>query len=152
MMDEMEDGRTAEGAGRPWHIWLVGVLGLLWNGMGAFDYTMTETRNAAYLAGFTADQLAYFNSFPAWAVAGWALGVWGGVAGCLLILLRRRAAVPVLALSLAGAAVTVVFELTAAVPESLKGPESAMLTAAILIIAVLLLVYAMRMRRRGVLR
>jgi hypothetical protein len=25
----------------PWHLWLVGVLALLWNSFGAFDYVMT---------------------------------------------------------------------------------------------------------------
>jgi hypothetical protein len=31
----------------PWHLWIVGVFSLLWNGMGAFDYGMTESRSAS---------------------------------------------------------------------------------------------------------
>jgi len=26
----------------PWHVWVVGIVALLWNAMGALDYTMTE--------------------------------------------------------------------------------------------------------------
>ena len=59
----------------PWHLWLVGVLALLWNSVGAFDYVMTETRNASYLSSFTPEQLAYFYGFPMWVVATWALAV-----------------------------------------------------------------------------
>ena len=56
----------AAGAQRaPWHLWFVGVLSLLWNGVGAVDYLMTETRNASYLSSFTPEQLTYFQGFPA---------------------------------------------------------------------------------------
>ena len=41
----------------PWHLWLIGVLALAWNGAGAVDYVMTKTRNAAYLGSFTPEQI-----------------------------------------------------------------------------------------------
>src|SRR6185312_7485189 len=90
----------------PWHVWLVGVLALLWNCVGAFDYFMTESHNASYLSAFTPQQLAYFDSFPAWVVATWALGVWGGVLRSVLLLLRRKSAVPVFVISLVGMLIT----------------------------------------------
>lgn len=65
----------------PWHLWAVGALALVWNGYGGFDYVMTQTQNAAYLAQFTEAQRAYFESFPMWMEAVWAIGVWGGRAG-----------------------------------------------------------------------
>lgn len=34
----------------PWDLCVVGVIGLLWNAMGALDYVMTETRNEAWMA------------------------------------------------------------------------------------------------------
>ena len=63
---------------------------------------MTVSGNAAYLAAFPADQLAYYNSLPAWLTAFWALGVWGGLAGSLLLLARSRHAVLAFALSVLG--------------------------------------------------
>jgi hypothetical protein len=74
----------------PWHLWLIGIVTLLWHAFGAFDYTMTQTANEAYLAQFTTEQKAYFAGYPAWATAGWALGVWGTTLGSLLILVRSR--------------------------------------------------------------
>ena len=41
----------------PWHLWAVGIVGLLWSAMGAFDYLMTQTENESYMARFTPEQL-----------------------------------------------------------------------------------------------
>ncbi len=48
-----------------WHLWLVGIAALLWNGFGAFDYVMTESHNATYMSLFTPEQIDYFEAFPA---------------------------------------------------------------------------------------
>ena len=60
----------------PAHLWIVGVLALLWNGFGCFDYLMTNLKNQTYLTQFSADQLAYMDSLPTWLTGSWALGVW----------------------------------------------------------------------------
>ena len=96
---------------RPWHLWAVGVVSLLWNAFGCFDYTMMQTRNEAYLAAFTAEQRAYFESFPAWMEAFWALGVWGALAGSIALLFASRHAVMLFALSLLGLLVSTVWQL-----------------------------------------
>ena len=139
-------------SGRPWHLWLVGVLSALWNSVGAFDYTMTQTRNPAYLAQFTPEQLDYFASFPAWATGAWALGVWGAVAGSLLLLFRSRWAVQAFGIALAGLAGTTLFEVTANHPAGLSTTSAWLFLASIWAITALLLWYALRMRARAVLR
>src|SRR3546814_16652880 len=74
----------------PWHLWAVGIVSLLWNAFGAFDYVMTKLRNPEYMAAFTPEQQSFFYSFPLWANVGWALGVWGSVLGSVLLLGRSR--------------------------------------------------------------
>ena len=140
-------------AKRPLHLWIVGVLATLWNAGGAFDYLMTQTRNEAYLAQFTDPQRIYFESFPMWMEATWALGVWGGLLGALLLLLRSRHAVTAFAVSLAGLAVSTVYQYVLSTPpeDMMTGAMIAM-NLAIWAIAIGLLWYAMRMRRSGVLR
>ena len=88
----------------PWHLWVVGVLALLWNSFGWVDYTMTQTRQDEWFAqmGMTAAQLEYFNAMPAWTHAAWAIGVWGGALGAILLLLRRKWAMPVFVVSFLG--------------------------------------------------
>lgn len=88
----------------PWHLWVVGVVAALWNGFGCFDYVMTQTRKDEWFAqmGMTAAQLEYFNAMPAWTHAAWAIGVWGGLLGGILLLLRRKWAMPVFVVSFLG--------------------------------------------------
>ena len=85
----------------PWHLWLVGVLSLLWNGFGAFDFIQTTTRGEAYMraAGFDDAMVAYYEAMPGWMYVPWTLGVWGAVIGSVMLLLRRRWAVPAFGLS-----------------------------------------------------
>ena len=92
------------GARTPWHLWVVGVLAAMWNGFGCFDYVMTQTRRDEWFVqmGMTEAQLTYFNAMPAWTHAAWAIGVWGGLLGALLLLLRRKWATPVFVVSFLG--------------------------------------------------
>lgn len=137
----------------PLHLWIVGGLATVWNGFGAFDYLMTQTRNAAYLAGFTDPQRIYFESFPIWMEAMWALGVWGGLAGSLLLLARSRFAATTFGVSLAGLAASTVWQyVLSSPPEDMTGGAIMAMNLAIWAVAIGLLVYAIRMRRRGVLR
>lgn len=87
----------------PWHLWAVGAVALLWNAYGGYDYTMSMTQGATYMAaaGMTPDQIAYYGTMPVWMTAVWAIGVWGGVLGSLLLLLRNKLAFPVFAASFA---------------------------------------------------
>ena len=81
----MNDGTRL---GTPAHLWIVAILGTLWNGLVGFDFAMTVTANPAYLAQYELDVVAYFMKLPTWFVAFWALAVWGGLAGSLLLLAR----------------------------------------------------------------
>jgi hypothetical protein len=137
----------------PVHLWIVGVLATIWNAFGCFDYLMTQTRNEQYLAHFTDPQRIYFDSFPIWMEAAWAFGVWGGLIGSLLLLARSRYAVAAFAVSLAGLAISTVYQyvLSTPPPEMTSGAMLG-LNLVIWAAAIGLLVYAMRMRGRGVLR
>lgn len=141
------NGRT------PLHLWVVGVLATVWNAFGAYDYIMTQTRNEAYLAYFTDPQRVYFESFPVWMEATWAFGVWGGLAGALLLLLRSRHAVTAFAVSLLGLAISTVYQYVLnSPPEDMMTGVMIGMNIAIWAIAIGLLWYSMRMRRAGVLR
>ena len=140
-------------AHRPMHLWIVGVFATVWNGFGAFDYLMTQTRNAAYLAQFSAEERAYFEAFPAWADAFWALGVWGGLAGALLLIARRRIAVGAFLVSLAGMFVGLGYQLgVGEVPESLSSGLMALFPYVIIGVGIALLMYARAMAATGALR
>lgn len=135
-----------------WMFWAVSILSLLWNAFGCIDYTLTVTRNPAYLAQFPVDAINWLDTAPTWTLATWALGVWGALAGSLLLLLRSRGAVMAFAASLAGLAVNQVWQFTSNMPASMLTPANIGITMTIWIVALALLWYAVRMRARGVLR
>lgn len=138
----------------PRHLWVVGVVSLLWNCIGAFDYTMTKMKNADYLSALTPEQQAYFFSFPVWANIGWALGVWASVIGSLLLLARSRHAVAVFAVSLLGLAISSIYQFGMHYADLARmfGNIPMIFTGVIWIIAIALLFYARRMAAAGVLR
>lgn len=133
----------------PWHLWAVGVLSLLWNSFGAYDYCMSHLQGDAYFrqVGMSAQQIADMHASPAWLEVFWALGVWGAVAGSVLLLARSRWAYPAFAGSLLGAVVSMAYGMMRA---GGLGPQVVM-GIVIAVVAALLLAYAHLMRRRGVL-
>ena len=150
--------QEAVSARTPAHLWIVGLLATAWNAFGCYDYLMTRMRNTDYLASMMPDvdpnaMLAWVDSFPIYAQFGWGLGVWGGLAGGILLLLRSRWAVLALGLSLIGALLGLGYQIGAAAP--LAGAEGAMFTVmpyVIILVAAALVYYAWRQRANGVLR
>ena len=149
----MTDAIITDGAKTPRHLWIFGGLSALWNAFGAFDYVMTQTHNQVYLADFTVEQRAFFDSFPAWMEGAWAFGVWGALCGSLLLLARSRHAVTAFGVSLAGLAVSTAYRYVFSTPPAEMQSTSMMLVnLAIWAIAIALLVYARKLRASGVLR
>lgn len=143
----------------PWHLWAIGIVATLWNGYGAYDYFMTKTENRAYIEamvpGDVTANLEYFNSMPLYANVFWALGVWGGLAAAILLLMRSKFAAPAFLISLIGAAgglATDLFNLGPAKPEAIQGSGYTIMMAVIVVIAVLLWQYARRQAKAGVLK
>jgi hypothetical protein len=58
---------------------IIAVVSLLWNSLGAVDYYLNTTHNAAYESYFWLDQLDYFPSRPVEVHVAWAIGVWGAI-------------------------------------------------------------------------
>src|SRR5262249_40843777 len=79
-------------AGAPWHYWLVTIVAIVWNGFAAYDYFMTKTGGDAYMkqTGMSDAMIAHMHAYPVWMNADWAIGVWGGLLGGLLLAARTR--------------------------------------------------------------
>ncbi len=137
----------------PWHLWVVGILGLLWNGFGAYDYLMSHLQPEAYprSMGMTDAQLANLAALPAWVTAAWAIGAWGALLGSALLLMRRRVAYPVFIVSLAALVLTLVHQYAL----ENAGPATAqamVMSAVILAATVFFALYARALGARDVLR
>jgi hypothetical protein len=141
-------------AGVPWHYWLVSILAVLWNAFGAYDYFMSNTRGDAYFRqmGMTEAQIAYMDSYPAWMIAVWAIGVWGGLLGALMLLARTRYAFHVFVASLAAFVISLVYTYGLSEGGWTMGTTGMIMQVVILAACVFLVWYARLMTKRGVLR
>jgi CHASE2 domain-containing sensor protein len=127
----------------------VTVLALLWNLLGCAAYLSDVMLTADDLAQMSAAERALYETRPAWAVAATAIAVWGGAAGCVGLIWRKRWAMPLLAASLAGVLVQDLglFVLSAQVVQF--APPVIVLQGMVLLIAVALIALARRASARG---
>lgn len=145
---------TAPAAKTPWHLWVVGIVSLLWNVVGVMDFTMTHIKPEVWLKAFTPAQVEYIQGFPLWSLAAWGVGTWGSFLGSVLLLARKARSFHLFAASLVGALFTSLYSFGLSDGLKIMGGGTGMIAfnAIIIAITVLLTVYAKNMRKSGVLR
>jgi hypothetical protein len=118
----------------PAWFWIVAVLALLWEAMGCYQYlTQVRTTDVA---------------MPAWLVAVFAVAVWVGLLGALLLLMRRNWARMAFIVSL----VAVLVQFGALALSGTMDMSQAALPVCIVVAAVLLVWFAHYSAKRGWLR
>lgn len=138
----------------PWHLWLVGVVAVLFNAIGVFDFVMSKAQGADYMAsaGMTPEQIAHYQGMPAWMTLVWAVGVFGAFAASILLLLRRKLALPVFVVSLAAFLISLLYTYVLTDGGAVMGGQMAATSAVITILLVFFAWYSRAMIARGVLR
>lgn len=138
----------------PWHLWLVGTVAVLFNAIGVFDFVMSMARGAEYMAsvGMTPAQIAHYQEMPAWMMAVWAIGVWGAMAGSVLILLRNKLAATVFGVSLAAFLISVFYTYVLTNGGEIMGQAMAVTSVVIAALLLFFLWYSRLMAKRNVLR
>ncbi len=136
----------------PLWFWAVSALALLWNLMGVWQYIWQTTATSEDLAKvYNATQLDMINAQPAWYTGVFALAVFGGALGCLLLLLRKKIALWPLLLSLICVIIQNIYFATAGVYAHIHGGEWVM-TLLIPLVAILLVWLARHMSAKHILR
>lgn len=150
----MADARARAPARTPWHLWLVGIIAVLFNFIGVFDFVMTLAQGAKYQAdaGMTPDQIAHYQAMPGWMTAVWAVGVFSAFLASILLLMRRRLAFPVFVLSLAAFLLSLLYTYVLTDGGAVMGRQMAITSAVIAALLVLFSAYSRFMTVRGTLR
>ncbi|MGB5625107.1 MAG: hypothetical protein WBM61_05195 [Woeseiaceae bacterium] len=131
-----------------WSFWIIGAVALIWNVMGVMNFFMQM--NADAIAAMPETHRAIVESRPAWATGGFAVAVFCGALGCLLLLLRKSAAFYLFIASLLGVIVTMVHTLAVAVSTIDFGAfEIFMMILSPVVVAALLIWYSKRAERKG---
>ncbi|MBE2291356.1 MAG: sugar transporter [Xanthomonadaceae bacterium] len=143
---------TQTGAARPGAYWWIAVLALAWNLIGLAMFFIQVTLDGEQLMKLTEAQRAVHLATPGWVNLAFAFAVIGGVLGALSLLLRRRWAVPMFAISLLALLVQMVGGYAVTPAWAAYGAAGLAMPALLLVVALLQWNYARRCRARGWLR
>lgn len=80
--------------------WIVGVVALIWNAMGVNAYLQQAYNTESYRNMYSKEQLEIAANLPSFVTAAFALAVFGGALGSLLLLFRKKFAVTLFYVSL----------------------------------------------------
>jgi hypothetical protein len=127
---------------------------VLFNAIGVFDFVMSMAQGAAYQAsaGMTPDQIAHYQTMPAWMTVVWAVGVFTAFLASILLLMRRALATQVFVLSLAAFVVSLLYSYVLTDGGAVMGRQMAITSAVIAGLLVFFGWYARSMTVRGVFR
>ncbi len=131
-----------------WSFWAIGAIALIWNVMGVINFFMQM--NADTLASYPESHRAIVEGRSAWATGGFAIAVFGGALGCLLLLLRKSAAYYLFIASLLGTLVTMIHTLGIASSTIDFSPfEILMMILMPLVVAAFLIWYSKQAQSKG---
>lgn len=128
-------------AGVHWSFWVISVVALLWNLMGAINFS--AQMSADLVATYPETHRVIIEGRPAWATVAFAVAVFGGTLGCLLLLFRNSSASYLFVASLAGVILTMIHALAVVRPAmNLSAFEIFMMILMPLVVAAFLLWYS----------
>ncbi len=132
--------------------WVIAILALLWNLMGVMAYLgMAMAPPEIMVESYGEEMAAVFASKPAWATGAFAIAVFGGVLGCIALLLRKAWAKHLFILSLIGVVVHNIWMFMSGAINA-GGAAGKIQVVAVIIVAILLIWFAKKNTDNGVLR
>lgn len=97
-------------SGIHWSFWVIGTIMLIWNVMGCINFIVQM--NPEMVSSYREAEQVIIQGRPIWATIGFAIAVFGGALGCLLLLLKKSAAFYLFIASLLGVLVTMIHTLS----------------------------------------
>jgi hypothetical protein len=129
--------------------WIVSVIALVWNLMGVVAYVMQMTMTPEALQALPEKERALYESTPSWATAAFAVAVWGGTLGSILLLIRRKLAAPVFIISFVGIVIQMVHSFFISNSIEVYGPGGMVMPIMIIIIGIYLIWYSRQSAAKG---
>ncbi len=133
----------------PVWFWIVGAIAVVWNLFGVLSYLGFVTMSDEALAALPEAQQALLTSYPAWVKGVFAVAVFAGVAGSLLLLLRKTMTVPVFGVSLAAVLLQMTWWLGFSGAVAVYGTGVIFMPALVIIAAGFFLWFSMNSKSKG---
>lgn len=131
-----------------WSFWVIGSVALIWNALGSINFFVQM--NADAVAAMPETHRAIIESRPVWATGAFAVAVFGGAIGCVVLLLRKSAASYLFVASFLGVIATMIHTLSVAGSTIDFSPfETFMMILMPPVVAAYLIWYSKRAEGRG---
>ena len=122
---------------------------VLWNGIGVAAFFSQIMMTPEMIAQLPEAQQAVYRDIPVWSYSAYALAVFGGLTGSILLALGKKLAFPVLVLSLAGVIVQQYYNFVVIDAISIMGWGIVVMPVIVTSIALLLVLISQRGVRAG---
>lgn len=129
--------------------WIIGAIALLWNLLGVFSYISQVTISEETIAAMPEAERALIEGIPAWANGLFAIAVFSGVAGCIMLLLRKQLATPLFGVSLLSASIQMFWWLFMTNSMAVYGATWIIMPALVIAAAVFLVWLSMSAKNKG---
>ena len=132
--------------------WIIGIIALLWNGMGVYNYLIQAYQTEAFTSSLNEAQLALMESMPSWNTALFAIAVFSGLIGTIFLLMKKKVSVSLFTLSFLSATVMQLYWLfgTDAV-EVFSESMPYLMPVLVIVVCIFLVWYSKDQKAKGVL-
>jgi len=89
--------------------WIIGIAALIWNIMGVSAYLGQAYMTDEILKALPESEQLYYTNIPAWVTAAFAIAVFAGTIGCIVLLFRKNWATILFVISLIAVIVQFVY-------------------------------------------
>ncbi len=131
----------------PVWFWIVAGAALVWNIMGVLSFIGLVTMAPEAIAEKPVAEQALFENTPVWSMIAFAVGVFGGVFGCVFLLLRKTLAMTFFVASLLGVIVQFTYWLFMTDAVAVYGAQQAYLMPALVTIIAVALIWFTNMAK-----
>ncbi len=139
--------------GTPMTHWLVSGAALIWNLFGFMIYlTQVRATPEQMAQQFDAAQVAFLDAIPMWATSANAIAVTAGVLASVLLLFRKSLALPLFVVSLIALLVQDLYSFALVDAVGVLGMQAVYIQGTVLVIAIALILYTRRAKKRRLLR
>jgi hypothetical protein len=129
--------------------WIISSIALVWNLLGVMAYVAQVTMSPEALQALPEKERTLMESVPGWATGAFAVAVWGGALGCVLLLLKRKLATPILVLSFIGVLVQMYHSFFISNSIEVYGPGGMVMPIMVLIIGMFLIWFSRKSTANG---
>lgn len=129
--------------------WIIGVIALIWNLMGVFAYITQVNMTDEVIAALPDAERALYENVPAWVTGAFAIAVFGGALGCVLLLFRKKLASLVFIISLVGIVAQMVYSFMLSKAAEVYGPGGMVMPVMVVLIGVFLVWHSKQATAKG---